>query len=119
MNVAIATPEDDFSGFDLELFGIELEHQIDTKVKPELKRSLDAQEEAFLLELQSHPQVVAERLRLAQEHADYRRRKERREYVASGEAARIATQGMAAHLSRKWKVPLITNRLSGSQSASA
>ena len=78
MNIAIAAPEDDFGGFDLELFGIELEHQVDTKIKPELKRSLDAQEEAFLLELQKNPKVIAERLRLAQERVEYRRRKERR-----------------------------------------
>ena len=120
MNVAIAAPEDDFGGFDLELFGIELEHQINTKIKPELRHSLDRQEEAFLNELGKHPKIIAERLRLAQEHADYSRRKERRAFVASGAAARAATREMAGQLAKKWKAPCIAvNRLSGSQSVSA
>ena len=120
MQVAIAAPEDDFGGFDLELFGLELEHQINTKLKPELKRSLDAREETFLRALQQNPKMIAERLRLAQEHADYRRRKERREFVASGEAARAATREMAGHLAKKWKAPCITvNRLTGAQNATA
>jgi len=120
MNVAIAAPEDDFGGFDLELFGLEFEHQVNTKIKPELKRTLDERESNFLHELQNHPQAVAERLRLAQEQADYRRRKERREYVASGEAARATTHELAKQLARKWNAPFLPrHRLNGAQDASA
>lgn len=79
--------------FDLDVFVLELEHQIETRVKPELKRVLDRREAEFLACMDAHPAVIAERARCAREWADYRRRVERRRYVASGEAA------YAAHLS--------------------
>ena len=112
--VALAAPCEDEGGFDLEVFGLEFGHQVDTRIKPEIKRQLDRREATFQTELASDPKEVALRTRVTQEHSDYQRRKERRAFVESGEAERLAQEGrrrnvreLAIQLAHQWKVPFI------------
>jgi hypothetical protein len=103
---------------DMDLFCLELEYQVETRLKADIKRVLDERDAAFQAELAADPAVAAERERLAQEHAEYQRRKERREYVTSGAAARAAEEAllsrppvidMAGQLAKQWNVPLVTH----------
>jgi len=77
---------------DMDLFCLELEYQVETRLKADIKRALEELEAAFQAELAAKPAVAAERERLAQERAEYQRRKERREYVTSGAAAHTAAE---------------------------
>ncbi|MGD0089211.1 MAG: hypothetical protein ABSE73_04765 [Planctomycetota bacterium] len=105
--------------FDLDLFCLELEYQVQTRLKADIKRVLDERDAAFQAQLAANPAVAAERARLAQEHAEYQRRKERREYVTSGAAARAAeaealrsrppVMEMAGQLAKQWNVPCISD----------
>ena len=100
---------------DLDLFCLELEHQVHTRLKADIERVLDERDAAFQAELAAHPATIAERERHQRESADYRRRKERREYVASGAAARAVQEEqlhpgtpnaeLAVQLARQWNVP--------------
>lgn len=107
-----APSSNDFE-LDLELFGLELEYQIQTRIRPHLKATLDQKDAQFRASLEQHPDEKVRRERLAQEHADYQRRKERRQFVESGEAARAAAQTitvLAQQLAQCWQVLLITPR---------
>ena len=105
------------AGLDLDLFCLELEHQVQTRLKADIKRVLDEREAAFQAELAADPAVAAERERLAQERAEYQRRRERREHVTSGAAARAAAEGasrsgspvnaMAEQLAKQWNVSFV------------
>jgi len=114
------------AGLDLDLFCLELEHQVQTRLKTDIKRVLDEREAAFQSELAADPVVAAERERLAQERAEYQRRKERREYVTSGAAARAAEETllsrppvieMAGQLAKHWNVPFVTDTRRQAQTA--
>ena len=100
-------PLSEDSGLDLELFGLELAHQVQTRITPQLKVALDRKEAEFIEALNEDPCEKLRQDRLAQEHADYQRRKERRQYVESGDAARATQPALAADLARQWKAPLI------------
>jgi len=112
---------------DMDLFCLELEYQVQTRLKADIKRVLDERDAAFQAELAADPAVAAERERLAQERAEYQRRKERREYVASGAAARAAETGalpsrptvieMAGQLAKQWDVPFVTDTRRQAQTA--
>ena len=119
---------EDQDALDLDLFCLELEHQVQTRITPELQRTLDERQAAFDAALDTHPNTVRERQRHVQERADYERRKERRHYVESGQAARAALQQakrkarpareLASQLARTWRVPLILDpRLSAARPA--
>jgi len=104
------------NSLDLDLFCLELEYQVQTHLRADIKRVLDERDAAFQAELTAHPATIAERERHERELADYRRRKERRQFVASGEAARAAEadsrrsrpplQELAATLAQHWNAPL-------------
>jgi len=111
---------------DMDLFCLELEYQVQTRLKADIKRVLDEREAAFQAELAANPAVAAERERLAQEREEYQRRKERREYVTSGAAARAAEEAlrtrppvieMAGQLARQWNVPFVTDSRREAQTA--
>ena len=120
MSVTIAPSSDDEDPLDLDLFILELEHQIQTRIQPQIKANLDRLDADFQAGLENHPKTKAERERLAQEQADYQRRKERQRFVQSGEAARAAeterknsappARDLAEHLARNWKVQLIDGK---------
>lgn len=103
-------------GLDLDLFCLELEHQVMTRFTADIKRVLDERDAVFRAKLAAYPAVIAERERYQRERADYLRRKERRQFVASGEAARAAEeechrsrpplQELAATLAQHWNAPL-------------
>jgi len=105
-------------GLDLDLFCLELEYQVMTRLKADIKRVLDERDAAFQAAFAAHPANTAERERHERELADYRRRKERRQYVESGAAARAAEeegrrsrpplQELAATLAHHWNAPLTT-----------
>jgi hypothetical protein len=106
------------AGLDLDLFCLELEYQVETRLKADIKRVLDERDAAFQAKLAADPAVAAERERLAQERAEYQRRKERREYVTSGAAARAAEEAsrsgppvhaMARQLAKQWNVLFVTD----------
>ena len=114
------------AGLDLDLFCLELEYQVQTRLKADIKRVLDERDAAFQAELAADPAVAAERERLAQELAEYQRRKERREYVTSGAAARAAEEAlrqrppvieMAGQLAKQWNVPFVTDTWRQAQTA--
>jgi hypothetical protein len=114
------------AGLDLDLFCLELEHQVQTRLKADIKRVLDEREVAFQAELAADPAIAAERERLTQERADYQRRKERRDYVTSGAAARAAEETllsrppvieMAGQLAKQWDVPFVTDTRRQAQTA--
>ena len=115
---------------DLDLFGLEIEYQVQTRMRPLLKLALDAKDAQFQAELAQRPEVIAEQRRLAEARAEYQRRKERRAYVESGQAALAAEQDkrrnlpsireLGQQLARHWNVPfIIDRRLNGSRPATA
>jgi len=112
--IATAAPAGD-ENFDLELFILELEHQIQSRVRPELQRLHVEAQCRFEAELAIDPSEAARRARIAQEQADYLRRKERRRYVESGEAATAtrrehgepaSSESLASDLAKRWRVPM-------------
>lgn len=108
---------DSLEALDLDLFCLELEYQVQTRLKTDIKRVLDERDAKFQATLAAHPASIAERERHQREQADYRRRKERRAYIESGAAAQAAQEEearsrpplkeLAAQLAQHWNVPMI------------
>ena len=115
------------NSLDLDLFCLELGHQVLTRFTADIKRVLDERDAAFQAALAAHPATIAECERHQRESADYQRRKERRDFVASGAAARAVQEEqlhpgtpddkLAAQLARQWHVPMLSNAPFGAHNA--
>ena len=122
----IDTTEDEGEGVDWELFGLEFEYAVETRIKPALRTALQKSQDAFDLAMNARPEVQAEAVRWALERADYARRRERQAYVTA-QQAKLAAKArharpdtrigfLAQGLAMAWKAGFVRNeRLSARQ----